>query len=95
MKYFIPAWHDDQRWWQDTTVPYYQLQNKTEFDDMISLMGMHLENDLDYRLIVLNHAPNLRTFYIDMTYMRQSIGLCLMKFKDSVTMRHKRLIITT
>lgn len=62
MKYFIPAWYDDQRWWQDTTVPYYQLQNKTEFDDMISLMGMHLENDLDYRLIVLNHAPNLRTF---------------------------------
>ncbi len=45
MKYFIPAWYDDQRWWQDTTVPYYQLQNKTEFDDMISLMGMHLEND--------------------------------------------------
>ena len=39
-----------------TTVPYYQLQNKTEFDDMISLMGM--QNDLDYRLIVLNHAPN-------------------------------------
>lgn len=62
MKYFIPAWYDDQRWWQDTTVPYYQLQNKTEFDDMISLMGMHLENDLDYQLIVLNHAPNLRTF---------------------------------
>ncbi len=62
MKYFIPAWYDDQRWWQDTTVLYYQLQNKTEFDDMISLMGMHLENDLDYRLIVLNHAPNLRTF---------------------------------
>ncbi len=29
---------------------------------MISLMGMHLENDLDYQLIVLNHAPNLRTF---------------------------------
>lgn len=95
MKYFIPAWYDDQRWWQDTTVPYYQLQNKTEFDDMISLMGMHLENDLDYQLIVLNHAPNLRTFYIDMTYMRQSIRLCLMKFKDSVTMRHKRLIIIT
>lgn len=95
MKYFIPAWYDDQRWWQDTTVPYYQLQNKTEFDDMISLMGMHLENDLDYQLIVLNHAPNLRTFYIDMTYMGQSIRLCLMKFKDSVTMRHKRLIIIT
>nr|WEA36092.1 accessory Sec system protein Asp1 [Staphylococcus aureus] len=53
MKYFIPAWYDDQQWWQDTTVPYYQ---------MISLMGMHLENELDYHLIVLNHAPNIRTF---------------------------------
>lgn len=62
MKYFIPAWYDDQQWWQDTTVPYYQMQKKTEFDDMISLMGMHLENELDYHLIVLNHAPNLRTF---------------------------------
>lgn len=95
MKYFIPAWYDDQRWWQDTTVPYYQTQNKTEFDDMISLVGMHLENNLDYQLIVLNHAPNIRTFYIDMICMKQSIGLCLMKFKDSVTMRHKRLIIIT
>ena len=26
MKYFIPAWYDDQQWWQDTTVPYYQMQ---------------------------------------------------------------------
>lgn len=95
MKYFIPAWYDDQRWWQDTTVPYYQLQNKTEFDDMISLMGMHLENDLDYQLIVLNHAPNLRTFLHRYDLYGQSIRLCLMKFKDSVTMRHKRLIIIT
>ena len=96
MKYFIPAWYDDQRWWQDTTVPYYQLQNKTEFDDMISLMGMHLENDLDYRLIVLNHATKFKNIFTSIrTYMRQSIGLCLMKFKDSVTMRHKRLIIIT
>ncbi len=94
MKYFIPAWYDDQRWWQDTTVPYYQLQNKTEFDDMISLMGMHLENDLDYQLIVLNHAPNLRTFLHRYDLYEQTL-LRLMKFKDSVTMRHKRLIIIT
>ncbi|WYV95774.1 accessory Sec system protein Asp1 [Staphylococcus aureus] len=46
MKYFIPAWYDDQQWWQDTTVPYYHA----------------LENELDYHLIVLNHAPNIRTF---------------------------------
>lgn len=70
-------------------------KKKTEFDDMISLMGMHLENELDYQLIVLNHAPNLRTFYIGMIYMRQSIGQYSMKFKGLVIMHHKRLIIIT
>ncbi|WP_145367933.1 accessory Sec system glycosyltransferase Asp1, partial [Staphylococcus aureus] len=47
---------------QHTTLPYYQLQNNTQFHHIITLIPIHLQNHLHYQLILLNHPPNLTTF---------------------------------
>ncbi|KIX91594.1 hypothetical protein TP70_01530 [Staphylococcus microti] len=57
MKYFIPAWYPEQHWWQNRAD-----QQATAFDDMISLMSMHHQNEQPFQLLVLNYTPNLRTF---------------------------------
>ncbi|WRN52674.1 accessory Sec system glycosyltransferase Asp1 [Staphylococcus aureus] len=56
---------------------------------------MHLENDLDYRLIVLNHAPNLRTFLHRYDLYETKYWSVFDEIQGFVTMRHKRLIIIT
>lgn len=62
MKHFIPAWYSDSSWWKDKAVPFYNKKLMTEFDDMISLMNMHVENNIEITFIVLNYIPDLRTF---------------------------------
>ncbi|UXR78484.1 accessory Sec system protein Asp1 [Staphylococcus sp. IVB6227] len=62
MKYFVPAWYDAQRWWQSNAKPLIHRRTVTAFDDMISLMSMHRKNKSPFQLIILNYAPDLRTF---------------------------------
>ncbi|MCH4985897.1 accessory Sec system protein Asp1 [Macrococcoides goetzii] len=63
MKYFIPAWYAQNQWWQDRARPYYDdVHTKTEFDDMVSIMGMHYKNDNPFKMIILNHFTDLRSF---------------------------------
>ncbi|COE62229.1 accessory Sec system protein Asp1 [Staphylococcus warneri] len=62
MRYFIPAWYSGQKLWKDNTLPFYYKPDKTDFDDMISLMSMHKKNGYEYKLLVLNYSPNLRLF---------------------------------
>lgn len=62
MKRFIPAWYSHDKWWQDRVLPYYSKRLITEFDDMISLMNMHINNDVEINLSVMNYFPDLRTF---------------------------------
>lgn len=62
MKRFIPAWYSRDKWWESTTIPFYQRRQYTDFDDMISLMSMHSKNNVDYQLIVLSFSPYLRTY---------------------------------
>lgn len=63
MKYFIPAWYIGDKWWQSHSRPYYdELYNKSEFDDLVSLMGMYYQNEKNFEIIILNHFSDLRTF---------------------------------
>lgn len=59
MKYFIPAWYSQQAMWHSEIE---ETSSTTAFDDMISLMSMHHQNEQPFQLIVLNYKPNLRTF---------------------------------
>ena len=93
MKRFIPAWYSHDKWWESTSVPFYQKRQYTDFDDMISLMTMHSKNNVDYQLMILSFSPYLRTFSIDMICLKLTIGQCLMIFKVLVIKRHRQLII--
>ncbi|RAI78919.1 accessory Sec system protein Asp1 [Macrococcoides goetzii] len=63
MKHFIPAWYyEDNKWWLDRSVPFYNKKHQSEFDDMISLMNMHQKNKYPFKLITLNYHSSLRTF---------------------------------
>ncbi|PHK50137.1 accessory Sec system protein Asp1 [Staphylococcus edaphicus] len=62
MKYFIPAWYDKEKWWRNQSVPFYHQRKISEFDEMISLMHMHHQNNVDFQTLVLNYHPDLRTF---------------------------------
>lgn len=62
MKRFIPAWYRSDPWWRSQALPFFYKEAVTEFDDLISLMGMHLKNQVPFEIVVLNHAPDLRTF---------------------------------
>lgn len=93
MRYFIPAWYSGQKLWKDNTLPFYYKPDKTDFDDMISLMSMHKKNGYEYKLLVLNYSPNLRLFYIDMIYLKVIIGLYLMCYKVLHT-HYLELLIT-
>lgn len=71
MKYFVPAWYNKAYWWQSHEEAY--DKQSTAFDDMISLMSMHRQNEQSFELLVLNDMPNLRTFLhryelFDVTY---------------------------
>lgn len=62
MKYFIPAWYSTHHWWESTAEPFFYKYEVTAFDDMISLMSMHRQNQQPCELLVLNYMPNLRMF---------------------------------
>lgn len=62
MKFFIPAWYSEEHWWQSNAKPAFLKKSKTEFDDLISLMGMHVKNKRSFEMLILNYSPDLRTF---------------------------------
>ncbi|MFC6293629.1 accessory Sec system protein Asp1 [Macrococcus epidermidis] len=63
MKYFIPAWYTSNEWWRDRARPDYEaIHSRSEFDDLISLMGMHTKNEKKFKMIILNFFSDLRTF---------------------------------
>ncbi|UXS21900.1 accessory Sec system protein Asp1 [Staphylococcus delphini] len=63
MKRFIPAWYRSDDWWSNQVVPFYMRGAVVnEFDDLISLMGMHLKNEAPFEIVLLNYVPDLRTF---------------------------------
>ncbi len=63
MKYFVPAWYIEKKWWRSHARPYYDnVYSKSEFDDMVSLMGMYFRNNSKFKMLILNHFPDLRTF---------------------------------
>ncbi|HEC2181240.1 TPA: accessory Sec system protein Asp1 [Staphylococcus delphini] len=63
MKRFIPAWYSTQKWWANEAIPFYlRWQIVNDFDDLISLMGMHIKNEALFEMVILNYMPDLRTF---------------------------------
>lgn len=62
MKYFVPAWYNNDQWWRNLNQPFYIKNAMIEFDDSISLMSMHEKNDEDFKLLHLSFNPNLRLF---------------------------------
>lgn len=62
MLYFIPAWYDQNTWFEKEQV-WYVRRNHSEFDDTVKQIQMfHRKTNLEYSMLVLNHAPNLRHF---------------------------------
>ena len=92
MKYFVPAWYNQGSWWEDKTKPYYSKRLVKEFDDMISLMNMHVKNDETFEMLILNYSPDLRTFCIDLICLKHVIGLYLTIFRVLSHGHHYRLI---
>lgn len=62
MKYFVPAWYDHDKWWCQLTEPFYVKHRKIQFDDAMSLMTMHAQNDVPFKLLHLSYQPHLRMF---------------------------------
>ena len=62
MRYFIPSWYVSEDFWKNGGVPFHHTSNQTDFDDMISLMSMHMKNNEDFQMIILNYSPQLRLF---------------------------------
>lgn len=62
MKFFIPAWYQEDNWWRDSTIPFYDKKNRSDFDDMISLMNMHRKNNQPFKLIQLGYHSGFQLF---------------------------------
>lgn len=62
MKFFIPAWYQENQWWRDKNVPFYEKENRSDFDDMISLMNMHKKNSQPFHLIQLAYHSSFQLF---------------------------------
>lgn len=62
MKCFIPAWYSGNRWWVNHIAPTYIQASTAEFDDLISLMGIHAKNKHPFEIVLLNYSPDLRMF---------------------------------
>ncbi|HEC2145133.1 TPA: accessory Sec system protein Asp1 [Staphylococcus delphini] len=62
MKYFVPAWYDNEKWWHQLPQPFYMKNRKMQFDDAISLMSMHVQNESAFKLLNLSYQPHLRLF---------------------------------
>ncbi len=62
MKYFIPAWYQQNKWWQDRNGPFYMKEHKNDFDDMMSLMRMHIGNNAPFTLIQLSYHTAFQLF---------------------------------
>ncbi|ARJ50756.1 accessory Sec system protein Asp1 [Staphylococcus lutrae] len=62
MKCFVPAWYSEEKWWiSEEKAPFYE-KAVTEFDDSISLMGMHVQNKQPFKMLILSYSPSLRLF---------------------------------
>lgn len=62
MKFFVPAWYQDNNWWRDKNVPFYEKKNRSDFDDMISLMNMHRKNNQPFQLLQLAYHSGFQLF---------------------------------
>ncbi|MBI5975601.1 accessory Sec system protein Asp1 [Staphylococcus canis] len=62
MKRFIPAWYGAEIWWKSMQTAFYEQQSVTEYDELISLMTMHLKNDKAFEIVLLHYQPELRLF---------------------------------
>lgn len=62
MKYLIPAWYNEGKWWRDKAVPFYETHLTTEFDDMVSLGNMFEKHKEPFEIICLNYHSELRNF---------------------------------
>ncbi|EHE7496326.1 accessory Sec system protein Asp1 [Staphylococcus pseudintermedius] len=62
MKHFIPAWYTTDDWWRSQALPFHRTLKVNEFDELISLMNIHLKNKAPFEMMVLNYSPNLRLF---------------------------------
>ena len=62
MIYFIPSWWKKGTWAEDEH-SWYEERVHTETDDTVKHIQLFHRNEIcDYKVLVLNHAPNLRHF---------------------------------
>ncbi|EQA5975301.1 hypothetical protein ACX438_002587 [Staphylococcus pseudintermedius] len=54
MKHFIPAWYTTDDWWRSQALPFHRTLKVNEFDELISLMNIHLKNKAPFEMMVLN-----------------------------------------
>lgn len=61
MKYFVPAWSGNEKWWFHLPRPFYSKSKTIVFDDIMSLMSMHHQNKIDFKLLHLSYHPTIRS----------------------------------
>ena len=62
MIYFIPAWYKENSW-KESEQFWYRRKLHSEFDETIKQIQLfHRNMRIDYRILLLNYAPNLRHF---------------------------------
>lgn len=62
MLYFIPAWYQQNTWFEQEQI-WYRVRGHSEFDDTVKQIQLfHRKTKLPYRVLLLSYAPNLRHF---------------------------------
>ena len=62
MLYFIPAWYQQNLWWENEQ-NWYVRREHTEFDDTVKQIQLfHRSGAYPYRIMLLSYAPNFRHF---------------------------------
>lgn len=62
MLYFIPAWYQQNTWFEQEQI-WYLIHGHSEFDDTVKQIQLfHRKTKQPYRVLLLSYAPNLRHF---------------------------------
>ncbi|MEY8461692.1 accessory Sec system protein Asp1 [Streptococcus merionis] len=62
MFYFVPAWYNQNRTWDDNTSPWFHVFARMNFDDTVNQVKMFRNANEQTTLLVLNYQPQLRYF---------------------------------
>lgn len=87
MYHFIPAWYGQDRVWYDDTQEWTHVNQFLQFDDSVNQIRVFFENQEPVRVMVLNYAPNLRSFLHQKGLLEVSVWSLFDHLQDSQDMQ--------